>query len=90
MPFIVSALGGWLESGLLVADFDLGTDFFALADFFGEATLVAVFFAVAFFATGFLLVVFLVAMIIFSLIQNIFSDNCVALKRDRYFRECGK
>jgi hypothetical protein len=53
IPSIIFTVGGWLESGLRV-------DFFALADFFGEATLVAVdflgvaFFAVAFFATGFL------------------------------------
>jgi hypothetical protein len=59
MPFMADTLGGWLESGLRVADCVFDAVFFVLADFFGAA-----FFAVAFFATGFLVVVFLVAMIL--------------------------
>jgi hypothetical protein len=69
MPFMAATLGGRVGSGLRVVGFVLGVDFFALADFFGEATLVAGFFAVDLAAvfvriTGFLLVVFFALMIL--------------------------
>jgi hypothetical protein len=66
MLFMEATLGGKLASGLRV-------DFFALADFFGEATLVAAalaagFFAVAFFATGFFVAVFFTGLFVAMII----------------------
>jgi hypothetical protein len=77
IPSIMFTVGGRLESGLRV-------DFFALADFFGEATLVVVdflgvaFFAVAFFATVFF-TGFFVAMIILLNFDFHFLGKCCFL-----------
>jgi hypothetical protein len=83
MPFIASTLGGKLASGLRIADFDLGADFFVLADFFGADFLGCfVCFADGFFATGFFFVVFLVAMIL-SLLKKFYAILRTALSNIR-------
>jgi hypothetical protein len=76
MLFMAGTLGGKLESGLRIAVFVFDADFFALADFLGEATLVAVFFAVAFFAavffTGFFVAIFSLLSLIFTFFESVY------------------